>query len=134
MIWPCVRLPAAGPNRSLLKDPATRSVQPGPWQKGLENGKKASGSKSFLLPIFQFFEIHVDEFKPHSVCHLGQTSVRCVPSVIRQFSIVLPDVPLHRFYTVPGVQDEGHHGKADVNVTYRCIRVAQRVLRGGKAR
>lgn len=81
----------------------------------------------FPFPSGQFFQIHGNKLKLHSVCHLGQASVLrvahtmlffCirkhtlnllfskpvqfsvlipVPGVLRHFHIVLPNMPLHGF-------------------------------------
>ena len=100
------------------------------------------------LPGGQLFQIHGSKLKLHPVRHLSQASVlrithrvfflgvredpfngflsalielcvrRRISGIVRQFLIVLPDMPLHRFDTVPGMRTScsGRTDGADIRI------------------
>ena len=99
-----------------------------------KNSKAKRGQQVPPFPCGQFFQVHGSKLKLHPVCDLGQASVlrithrvfflgvredpfnglfaplvklpvlRRISGIVRQFLIVLPDMPLHRFDTVPGMR------------------------------
>ena len=94
------------------------------------------------------FQVHGNKLKLHPVRHLSQASVLCIThrvfflgvredpfngffsalielcvrrrisGIVRQFLIVLPDMPLHRFDTAPGMRTpfSGRTGRADIRI------------------
>ena len=99
--------------------------------------------------MWPFFQVHGSKLKLHPVRHLSQASVlrithrvfflgiredpfngflsalvelrvrRRISGIVRQFLIVLPDMPLHRFDTVLGMRTpfSGRTGGADIRIT-----------------
>lgn len=114
-----------------------------------KNSKTKRGQQIPPFPCGQFFQVHGNKLKLHPVRHLGQASVlrithrvfflgvcedplngflsalielrvrRRISGIVRQFLIVLPDMPLHRFDTVSGMRTpfSGRTGGADIRIT-----------------
>ena len=113
-----------------------------------KNSKAKRGQQIPPFPCGQFFQVHGNKLKLHPVRHLSQASVLCIThrvfflgvredpfngflsalvelrvrrrisGIVRQFLIVLPDMPLHRFDTVPGMRTpfSGRTGGADIRI------------------
>ena len=113
---------------------------------GAEKAEKRETGAVVPFPHSQFFQVHGNKLKLHPVRHLSQASVlrithrvfflgvredpfngflsalvelrvrRRISGIVRQFLIVLPDMPLHRFDTVPGMRTpfSGRTGRADI--------------------
>ena len=113
-----------------------------------KNSKAKRGQQIPPFPYGQLFQVHGSKLKLHPVRHLGQASVlrithrvfflgvredpfngflsalvelrvrRRISGVVRQFLIVLPDMPLHCFDTVPGMRTpfSGRTGGADIRI------------------
>ena len=113
-----------------------------------KNSKAKRGQQIPPFPCGQFFQVHGSKLKLHPVCDLSQASVlrithrvfflgvredpfnglfaplvklpvyRRISGIVRQFLIVLPDMPLHRFDTVPGMRTpfSGRAGRADIRI------------------
>ena len=113
-----------------------------------KNSKAKRGQQIPPFPCGQFFQVHGSKLKLHPVRHLSQASVlrithrvfflgvredpfngffsalielcvrRRISGIVRQFLIVLPDMPLHRFDTVPGMRTpfSGRTGGADIRI------------------
>ena len=113
-----------------------------------KKSKAKRGQQIPPFPCGQFFQVHGNKLKLHPVRHLSQASVlrithrvfflgvredpfnglfsllvkipvlRCIAGVVCQLLIVLPDMPLHRFDTVPGMRTpfSGRTGRADIRI------------------
>ena len=113
-----------------------------------KNSKAKRGQQIPPFPYGQLFQVHGSKLKLHPVCDLSQASVlrithrvfflsiskdplnslfaplvklpvlRRISGIVRQFLIVLPDMPLHRFDTVPGMRTpfSGRTGGADIRI------------------
>ena len=116
---------------------------------GAEKAEKRETGAVVPFPYGQLFQVHGSKLKLHPVCDLSQASVlrithrvfflgvredpfnglfsplvkipvlRRISGVVRQFLIVLPDMPLHRFDTVLGMRTpfSGRTGGADIRIT-----------------
>ena len=116
---------------------------------GEKAGQQEKRKALLALPNSQLFEVHGSKLELHPVCHLGQASelgithgvfllgvrkdpfngllaplvqflvLRRITGVVRQLLVVLPDMPVHRLYTVLGVGAQLSSGTAgaDLRVT-----------------
>ena len=113
-----------------------------------KTAKRNEDNRFLHFHVANFFQVHGSKLKLHPVRHLSQASVlrithrvfflgvredplngflsalvelrvhRRISGIVRQFLIVLPDMPLHRFDTVLGMRTpfSGRTGRTDIRI------------------